>query len=643
MSSKPSFLRLLSSDTVILPFLSSDTVILPFLSSDTMILPFNFSPLDSGGCPAIVKLELLQAHTDSCEFNPFKPVVCEKGCGIVLLRNQVDDHNCLSDLRELVSKQQSQINDLESGQTRQSSEISTLRSQLKRLQDTEVNEHSSNIRKLQAQINRLQVVLDTVQKQQQQQSALVQLHPSSNLLDDDDCDCETCEPSLHRNCLYANIPKKRIHNWKGKDFPASKRPATSGSSSAASGSSSAASGSSAAASGSSSASGSSAAPATGPSSSGGGKPCHAYGSMSSLPDSSHSTSSGTATTPTTSSTSILSLIERSAPSPYSESEILRHNYYHSHGNHSHSNNNCPMSPQDLSTTSNLASSSNSHHQLITFYGQVITVAVTEDDIVEDVKAKIERKESIPIEQQLLFFAGQQLEDDRPLTDYGIIGSETSKHLVLRLRDGMKIMVKTLSDKTIEVQVDPSETIEIVKVKIHEQEGISPCDQRLLQDGRDLADLRTLSDYGIKHGTTLQLDLHLGGPCPICQTQFRNTGTTGSGSVCGDPSSPLPSSSFVGPNSPSTSSTRSSGTSPSHSSFLQSPNTPTSSSGKGSGGKGKGSSYASSPSSTSTAPPAHLNSSVSTATASSSTSNGNGSNSGTFSSPSSHHGQSRGKQ
>lgn len=100
---------------------------------------------------------------------------------------------------------------------------------------------------------------------------------------------------------------------------------------------------------------------------------------------------------------------------------------------------------------------------------------------------------------------------------------------------MKIFVKTLSDKTIEVQVDPSETIEIVKVKIHEQEGISPCDQRLLQDGRDLADLRTLSDYGIKHNSTLQLDLHLGGPCPICQTQFKNN-TAGGGGGAGSPRS-----------------------------------------------------------------------------------------------------------
>ena len=152
-------------------------------------------------------------------------------------------------------------------------------------------------------------------------------------------------------------------------------------------------------------------------------------------------------------------------------------------------------------------------------------------MVEHVKGKIETLESIPADQQLLFYAGQQLEDEKQLSFYQINASsqDTSRHLVLRLRDGMKIFVKTLSDKTIEVKVDPSETIEIVKVKIHEQEGISPCDQRLLQDGRDLADLRTLSDYGIKHKSTLQLDLHLGGPCPICQTQFKNNGSSGSGS------------------------------------------------------------------------------------------------------------------
>jgi ubiquitin len=165
-----------------------------------------------------------------------------------------------------------------------------------------------------------------------------------------------------------------------------------------------------------------------------------------------------------------------------------------------------------------------HQQLITFYGQVLTLNLTEEESVESVKAKIESKEDIPSDQQLLFFAGQQLEDEKQLSYYRI-GVDTTRHLVLRLRDGMKIFVKTLSDKTIEVQVDPGETIEIVKVKIHEQEGISPCDQRLLQDGRDLADLRTLSDYGIKHKSTLQLDLHLGGPCPICQTQFKNSSSS----------------------------------------------------------------------------------------------------------------------
>lgn len=163
-----------------------------------------------------------------------------------------------------------------------------------------------------------------------------------------------------------------------------------------------------------------------------------------------------------------------------------------------------------------------HQQLITFYGQVLTLNVVEGETIESLKKKILLKEAISIDQQLLFYAGQQLEDDKSLSHYNI-NADSSRHLVLRLRDGMKIYVKTLSDKIIEVKVDPNETIEVVKVKIHEQEGISPCDQRLLVDGRDLADLRTLADYGIKHRSTLQLDLHLGGPCPICQSQFRQSG------------------------------------------------------------------------------------------------------------------------
>ncbi|CAD6246750.1 unnamed protein product [Miscanthus lutarioriparius] len=125
-------------------------------------------------------------------------------------------------------------------------------------------------------------------------------------------------------------------------------------------------------------------------------------------------------------------------------------------------------------------------------GNAITIEGEPSDTIDNVRKKIHG-------HQRLVFAGKHLEDGQTLEDYKIQDDFT-----LHLDFCMRIFMKTISGKTITVEVEPSDTISDVQEKIQKH-------QRIIFDGQQLNGQGKLADYNIHKESTLDLDLsHQGG-------------------------------------------------------------------------------------------------------------------------------------
>ena len=142
--------------------------------------------------------------------------------------------------------------------------------------------------------------------------------------------------------------------------------------------------------------------------------------------------------------------------------------------------------------------------------------VNSSDNINDIKNNIQIKEGYLIDNFKMIYSGVQLQEDKLLSNYNIQENSTIQIVFGLLGGGpggdgtgtKQIFIKTLQGKTITVDVNDNDKIDIIKQIIFEKEGIPIDQQRLVFNGKQLEDHQTIGDYQIQADSNVHLVLRL---------------------------------------------------------------------------------------------------------------------------------------
>ena len=163
-------------------------------------------------------------------------------------------------------------------------------------------------------------------------------------------------------------------------------------------------------------------------------------------------------------------------------------------------------------------------------GEPIPLDVHPKYLIEIVKLKIQDKLGIPPVNLKLLSPFKVLDIDRPISDYAI-PKDSTLGLLLRLsggaaidniksemeiffsqnkkdkkvvNDNFSIFINLFQGNRFNLQISPRDTVEIIKLKIFEKEGIMPEHQNLIFEKEEMEDYKKLSDYNVKKESNLIL-------------------------------------------------------------------------------------------------------------------------------------------